>query len=107
MQKDNLIRQFLEYQRPALVKLTQVGIAGLDGGAPTVAYVDPTNIAMIVRAIGGRSNEGDQTFEQEPVTCIRIYGGHHMLVTETPEIVALRRERALNNTVAPAAVGDE
>lgn len=104
MKKDkseDAFRSEVNYKRPPLVKLTQIGgHPEIDGGAPTTAYVDPTIIALVVRGFGGFKMPGEkESTVNTSHTCIWLQGGHHLLVLETPEVVALRRDRALNNEV--------
>lgn len=109
--KDSIYKSFVEYQRPPLVKLTQIGgNPQIDGGEPTIAYVDASAIAMVSRGYGGFKFPDKPELMAErnsSHTVVWLHGGQHLLCLEPPDVVAMRRERALNNSVKPEVVGGD
>ena len=88
---------------PKMVKLTSIGNREIANGAPQPVYVDPYCIALIVRSIGswGIINEGPKN---ESIECTTVWlrggGPSNVLVVESPEEVAQRRDRVLEVPVA-------
>lgn len=86
-----------KYWNPRLIELTQIGgVLELDGGQPTACFVDPRNIGLVSRVMGGFYKPGTVEFYSlQPCTMVSmgVFGNIHVL--ESPREVALRRDRAL------------
>ena len=85
--------------RAPLIKLTQIGNPDVDGGQPTATYVSAEAIGQIRRLKGAFVTydsivEGNRNFHPA-VECTEIHCCHYtMLVTESPETVAMLRDKA-------------
>ncbi len=91
--------------QPSMLRLTQIGCSGIDGGVPTTLYVNPASILMVCRTGGRLETKGVEPFERESCTAICIQGmGGSLLVTEAVETVALLRDRALGHKSVPQEV---
>ncbi len=90
-----------KYWTPQLIELTQIGCSEFDGGQPTPCFVDPRNIVSIVRGLGGFYLKSSDTLTTQaitphaPCTAVMVVGSGIVHVIETPQEVALRRDRAL------------
>lgn len=84
--------------RSALLRLTQIGNPDVNGGQPTVCYLDPqaiTRISVVVAAFSLRANPEKR---HPDVPCTEIFYCHGTLhVLESPEEVARMRDRALGH----------
>ena len=80
--------------KPALIRLTQVGNPQVNGGAPTPVFLDPNAISYIFVSLTQFNNlDGSKS---EPVTCTNINCCHYnVAVIESPETVAMMRDRSL------------
>ena len=95
----------LEYRHwtPPLIELTQIGCPDFADGQPTKCFVDARTIGLACFSVGSfhkRNPEIPGAVEKHPdqqCTTVWLNGGgpSHCLVLETPEEVALRRDRAL------------
>lgn len=92
--------------QPALLKLTYVGHPEVDGGEPTPCYICPQWITSINRQRMKFSSiaDKDKTYEIDSCTAVVISAYQILYVTETPEQVALLRDRALGHEAKLAAV---
>lgn len=94
---------------PRMVKLTSIGNHEVNGGKPTATYVDPYCVALAVRSIGAWSVQIEGSEQNPRVECTIVWlrggGTANILVVETPEEVALLRDRALEVpvTLTPVA----
>lgn len=83
---------------PRMVKLTAIGNREVSHGEPTATYVDPYYIALAVRSIGSWNVMYSQG-RNEPTECTTVWLRDgcpaNILVLESPEEVALLRDRAL------------
>ena len=80
--------------RPELLKLTQVGRPEVNNGEPVALYVDPTAIQKItIEEVYFNLPDGSKG---PAVVCTSVFCCHfHCAVLESPEQVALMRDRAL------------
>ncbi len=93
------------YWTPKLVELTQIGCPDVADGQPTKCFVvvDARTIGFACLGVGAfnkRNPEMPGALERHPdqqCTTVWLNGGgpSHCLVLESPEEVALRRDRAL------------
>lgn len=92
-----------KFWAPRLVKLTAIGNPEVAGGAPQSTFIDPNLISLIYRSLSswvaqrvGGIRQG-KPFELIECTAVWLRQGppHNVLVLESPEEVALRRDRAL------------
>lgn len=91
--------------RPPLIRLTQIGNPDIDDGQPTPVFVDPNSISKISRTLGAFSRAGSATEVHERVSCTEVHCCHfHLLVTESPETVAMLRDKALGHEQKPKPV---
>lgn len=89
--------------KPALIKLTQAPYPDVDGNEPTACYVDPSAIVAVSRLMMKPKGHDGTDGEPRCVTFVNICHGHYY-VTETPEQVAMARDRALGHESKPRAV---
>ena len=84
----NLITQ----SRAPLIRLTLIPFPELNGGEPTATYVDPAAISAIKRVFSSPKDQPDA----EGIECTLIQCCHYtMIVMESPEVIAMLRDRAL------------
>lgn len=102
----NKSKMDLEYRywTPKLVELTQIGSPDIADGSPTKCFVDARTIGFICHSVGAFNKRNPETpgvvverHPDQPCTTVWLNGGGptHCLVLESPEEVALRRDRAL------------
>ena len=86
--------------RPSLIRLTQIGIPFIADGETTICYVDPTAIQKISTE---RVALKDPNSGQEFVTMATFVNCCHFScsVTESCEVVAMLRDRALGHESKP------
>jgi hypothetical protein len=87
--------------RPALVALTLMPNPNVDNGVATRAFVDPSAISAVWRAQVKVENEAQ--VDQQTYTIVHCCH-YHVVVVETPEQVALLRDRALGHSHSPQGV---
>lgn len=83
---------------PRMLQLTAISSREVDYGTPQKVYVDPYCIALAVRSVGSWSvQDGGEPNPRIECTTVWLRGGgpQNILVVESPEEVALRRDRAL------------
>lgn len=94
------------YWQPALIKLTQLPNPEHDGGKPTPCYVAAQQITLISRGLTSfsKTRNGHVTdpalreyFPAQEATFVVINSSVALQVLETPEQVALLRDRALGH----------
>ncbi len=82
-----------------MVRLTSIGNVEVCNGEPTSVYIDPWCIALVNRAYGAW-NTCDPNLKNEKITCTTVWlrgaAQANILVLETPEEVAQRRDAALD-----------
>jgi len=90
--------------RPGLIRLTQIASPEIDDGKPTTLYIDPGSIVTIRRSHGAFNKAG--TSESYPrISCTEVFFCHGgLLVEESPETVALLRDKAFGQAPKPTAV---
>lgn len=85
--------------QPPLIRLTQVSIDCVDGGASTTCYVAPDAIYQIHRS---RVWSGDKAGEGQEICCTEVYGAYMKAqVLETPEEICRLRDEALGFKPTP------
>mgnify|MGYP001569832499 CR=1 FL=1 len=95
-----------KYWTPKLIELTQIGCPDFANGETTKCFVDVRLIGFICASIGAFNKRNPETpgdkHPDQQCTTIWLTGGgpSHCLVLETPEEVALRRDRALELPVS-------
>lgn len=84
--------------QPALLRLTQIGNPDVEGGAPTPCYLTPQSITRISKAVAAFQMREDSTKRHPDVACTEVFYCHGALhVLESPEEVAMMRDRALGH----------
>ena len=86
--------------KPEMIRLSYVGNPSVNGGAATSCFVDPSMIASITRQqITNRDSAGAtlNTVECTIVGCCHF----SLYVEESPETVAMLRDKALGYTKGP------
>ena len=83
-----------------MIRLTLIGNPEVDGGGPTTCFVEASAISSIRRTVGGYAKS--QSYGKTPlefhelVACTELHCCHYTLfVTESPEDVALLRDKAM------------
>ena len=100
--KDHDFTAVQMYWKPALLKLTQAGHVGCDGGVDTVCFIDPQLISSINRQGLKMGFTGEPQSDIGSVTAVAISSVQILYVRETPEDVAAARDKALGHEkVAP------
>lgn len=90
-----------------LIRLTQIGNPDHDGGKPTPIYIDPSCISYIRRTSGAfvrGESKGRPDFDlhkRTDCTAVNLHGSNEMLVEETPEVIAMLRDRAYGHNPGP------
>lgn len=84
--------------KPKLIRLTQIGNPDVDEGKPTPCFLDPATVTSIVACVAAFATRQDQTKRHPDVYCTAVFYCHGTLhVLETPEQVAVLRDRALGH----------
>lgn len=99
--------------QPALIRLTQIANPDCDEGKATPCFVNPQHITQISRGVtsftktinGVVPPEGMREYHPaQACTFVVISAGLGLQVVESPEQVALMRDRALGHEVKPKKV---
>ncbi len=80
--------------QPAMIRLTQVPSVTVDDGAPVACYVNPAKIVSIFRGNDIRKS-ADGSESRTTCTIVVLEVGGHVGVEESPQTVAMLRDRAL------------
>lgn len=114
MSSDHSFTATQMYWKPELIRLTQIVHPDMDGGEPTTCFLDPQSILSVNRTMSGFSKEtGDAHFYDPNLrqyhprvacTCVMTTYGHSLMVTESPETVALLRDKAMGYGRKPKKV---
>ena len=82
--------------QPPLLKLTQIGLDGVDDGIPTTLYINPALIQKISRAkMWFTKPDGTKS---DAVMATELHCCHFVChVSQDPEFVALMRDKALGH----------
>lgn len=94
--------------QPPLVKLTQVANPDHDEGKPTTCFINAQNITQINRAISSfskinadgtvpSSTDKREFHPAQACTVVMVGASQGLQVTESPETVAMLRDRALGH----------
>lgn len=84
--------------KPRLLRLTQIGNPDVDDGHPTSCYIDAQAITRISRVVAAFSMRADPQKRHPDVLCTEVFYCHGAVhVLETPEQIALMRDRALGH----------
>lgn len=114
MSKDHDFTAVQMHWQPPLIKLTQLPNPDHDNGEPTSCYISPQQIILISRGVTSfskKNQDGSVPFEKrefypaQESTFVVIGHSLSLQVLETPEMVAMLRDKALGHQPpAPKAV---
>lgn len=86
--------------QPAMLPLTSIGHPEIDDGKPTQCFISPDNIAYMYRSkvkhAPIESADDLHTFSNCTIVVFRV--GGHLSVVETPQAIAVLRDRALGHS---------
>ena len=83
--------------RPPLLKLTSYSIPEINNGEPTSVFLEPSGITTIRRVLTSRKKPGvEESYPDIEVTEVFFCHGS-ILCMETPEQVAMLRDRAFGH----------
>lgn len=81
--------------KPPLIRLTYIAHPTVDGGLPTPCFIDPQQISVIRRTDTNVRDATDETTIYGPSTLVMISSSLYVHVMESPDTVAMLRDKAL------------